>query len=466
MRPLALLAALSLTAAVPAARPAPEPDAAVDFGKAAGKIKPLHGVNGSPVSRGENADLAEYHAAAGFPHVRLHDVHWPCPDAVDISTIFPLFHADPDDPKNYTFAKTDDTIAAIVKNKGQVVFRLGESIEPWTRFHNAPPKDFAKWAKVCVNVVRHYNDGWANGFKYGIRYWEVWNEPEAAFMWTGTRDQYFELYETTARALKGHDPKLMVGGPAATDPDGPWVEPFLAFCRDRKVPLDFFSWHLYRGTPKAVTDAAALARKTLDKYGFTKAESHLNEWRYWTTWAWLRPKDPAKYPEVKARFAESVGPEGAAFAANVLMLLQDQPLDVANFYSADNSPWGMFDTYGIPSKTYFAFRAFNELARRPNRVAADGPPWHGVVVRAGVADDKKSAAVLVGSFKGDPRPLTLALRNLPWGGNTTAEAFWVDTDRDLAPAPAATLRPGEPLRLDLPVNGVCLVKLGPGGGGP
>jgi xylan 1,4-beta-xylosidase len=135
-----------------------EPDAVVDFATTIGRIKPLHGVNNGPVVRGENADLSGYHSDAGFPYTRLHDVHWPHPDAVDVSTIFPLFHADADDPQNYTFAKTDDYVAAIVKNNSQIVFRLGESIEPWTKFHSHPPTDFKKWAKVCVNIVRHYND--------------------------------------------------------------------------------------------------------------------------------------------------------------------------------------------------------------------------------------------------------------------------------------------------------------------
>ena len=35
-----------------------------------------------------------------------------------------------------------------------------------------------KWANVCKHIVMHYNAGWANGFYYNIKNWEVWNEPE------------------------------------------------------------------------------------------------------------------------------------------------------------------------------------------------------------------------------------------------------------------------------------------------
>ena len=143
----------------------PRRNVTVDFAKPAGRIKPLNGVCNGPYAYGENAKLEGYHAEAAFPFTRLHDVHWPYSDAVDVSTIFPIFAADPDDPQNYTFAKTDDYLAAIVKNRSQIVYRLGESIEPWTRYHNHPPKDFAKWARICVNIIRHYNEGWAGGFR-------------------------------------------------------------------------------------------------------------------------------------------------------------------------------------------------------------------------------------------------------------------------------------------------------------
>jgi len=49
--------------------------------------------------------------------------------------------------------------------------------------HNVPPKDFNKWARICVNIIRHYNDGWAGGYHWGIKYWEVWNEPDNHGFW-------------------------------------------------------------------------------------------------------------------------------------------------------------------------------------------------------------------------------------------------------------------------------------------
>jgi len=79
----------------------------------------------------------------------------------------------------------DDYIKGIIDTGAKVVFRLGESIETHgTQYHINPPEDMDKFARVCVNIMRHYNEGWAKGFHYGIEYWEVWNEPENRWMWT------------------------------------------------------------------------------------------------------------------------------------------------------------------------------------------------------------------------------------------------------------------------------------------
>src|SRR5436190_627996 len=80
---------------------------------------------------------------------------------------------------SYRFAETDDYLAAIVKTNAKIVYRLGESIEHTPRKHFAhPPKDYEAWSQASLGIIRHYNDGWADGARHDIRYWEIWNEPE------------------------------------------------------------------------------------------------------------------------------------------------------------------------------------------------------------------------------------------------------------------------------------------------
>ena len=69
----------------------------------------------------------------------------------------------------------------MVKYGIEPFFRLGATIENFhflRAYHIYPPKDFHKWARICAGIVRHYNEGWAGGYHFGIRYWEIWNEPD------------------------------------------------------------------------------------------------------------------------------------------------------------------------------------------------------------------------------------------------------------------------------------------------
>jgi hypothetical protein len=434
--------------------------AVVDFAKPIGRIRPIHGVNNGPAvwsgeENGLTATLTKRHKEAGFPSVRLHDCHWPAPDVVDVPCIFPISDADPDDPRYYCFAKTDAYLAPIVSNCEKITYRLGTSIEHWTNFHTSPPKDFAKWAKVCVNIIRHYNEGWANGFHYNIKHWEIWNEPETGrLMWTGTLQQYFELYEIVARAIKAHDPWLNVGGPSACQMNGyPSVLPFLVFCRDRKVPLDFVSWHSYRNSPSEVIHDAAAIRAMLDRSGFKDIRQRITEWN-------RLPEGAAKETE-QQKLDTMRGPKAAAFAASTLMLLQDHPIDMANFYTADTNPWGMFDSFGVPGKVYYAFLAFNQLTKAPNRLECviQDSPQQAIVVCAGLSDDRKNGSILMSNFGAIPCHVSISLRNLP-PQLIQSETFAVDAKHEFTPIAKTSVAPAQgALAVDLPDNAVYLIRL-------
>jgi xylan 1,4-beta-xylosidase len=474
-------AILTLSASAPAAenpQQKPQP-VVVDFAKPLGKIRALHGVNNGPVYWGANDDLTQYHAEAGFPSTRLHDMHWPSPDVVDVPCIFPIFDADADDPKYYTFTKTDAYLAPIVKNGSRITYRLGTSAENRTRcyvpggVYTHPPKDYAKWAKICINIIRHYNEGWANGFHYNIKYWEIWNEPgeKVPGMWAGTQQQYIELYEVAAKAIKAHDPSLKVGGPATCMIDHPIVRPFLAYCRDRKVPLDFFTWHCYQESPRTFPQHAAMARKLLEEYGFKNAESHITEW-HWVDYDWkifgpcntIGAPNPKAYALMRDTFTRMRGAKGAACAASVLMLLQDSRLEMANHYAADINPWSMFDEYGIPGKLYYAFVAFNQLMTTPNRVACeyDAAKQPEITMCAGVSEDGKTASILISNYGLAQSSLAINLQNLPFVGPVQVETLAVDATHEFTRVSKAALEPGKPLlTLSIPGNAVYLTRLRP-----
>jgi len=407
------------------------------------------------------------------PLTRLHDVVWVNCDAVDLSTIFRDFRDNPADPANYTFAATDDYLDAIVKVGSPILYRLGESIEHTPRKYRVhPPPDFAKWAEVCCQIIRHYNEGWAGGFHHGIRYWEIWNEPEnQPAMWTGTDDQYFALYEVTARAIKARWPALKVGGPSLGYTGefkdggfqaGEFLRRFLAHCRDRHVPLDFFSWHRYAGDPAEFAPRARAMRQLLDAHGFTRTESHLNEWNYLPDEDW-RPMMKEGQGMLRERWAaEMRGPKGAAFVAWALASLEEAPVDMANFYTAEIQAFGLFSFHGVPQKTFYAVQAFHELLETPCRVVTPPCVAGQVAMGAGVDGEGRRASVLVSNFHTADHLPDLLTQRLPWSALTAFEVYLVDATHDLELVRQGTLGPEGRLALSEwtgPV--VVLVRLSP-----
>jgi len=117
---------------------------------------------------------------------------------------------------------------------------------PATLFHykgnKSKPKDYAEWDALIRKLTEHLVS------RYGadeVRSWffEVWNEPNLLYFFEGTREDYFELYDHTARAIKSVDPCLSVGGPATAI--NAWIPEMIEFCEKNGTPLDFISTHHY-----------------------------------------------------------------------------------------------------------------------------------------------------------------------------------------------------------------------------
>ena len=375
----------------------------VDFTKPVGKIKPVNGVGGGPLTGNFLWDSTEYFKEARIPYCRLHDIEHPfgCGEFVDINCIFKNFNADENDAENYNFTATDKYIKAIIDCGAKVIFRLGTSIEHGLRIHTLVPKDFAKWARICEHIIRHYNEGWADGFTFGIEYWEIWNEPDLGNLcWGGTFEQFIELYKTAAIHLKAcFGDTIKVGGAAFTTGVSDNIHMFLnALALDKRVPLDFYSFHRYAFKVEQILNEVHAARILLDKYGFTETETVFDEWNYVKSW-----KDG--YTVMKKNITSMMA---AAFIAGTLLALQKSPVNVATYYDAQvgttmREHWnGLFTAPEIineenaiksePLKGYYAFKAFAALAELGIEVTSDTAADH--VYVAGAKDDDKGAFML------------------------------------------------------------------------
>ena len=197
-----------------------------------GTLRPFNGASGAPGAEfGEprpNApaiDISEGYKKARIDLIRTHDAFGPSdidahfgvnknlpvsiPADRDRLDIFPDMSADADDAKSYNFEPTDRLIASIEAAGAETIFRIGRSIGADPQ----PPADLDKYASIAKHIVLHYNQGWDRGFHYRLRYWEVWNEPDFRVFWTGTPQQYYELYEKVARAVKSADRERAGGRP-------------------------------------------------------------------------------------------------------------------------------------------------------------------------------------------------------------------------------------------------------------
>lgn len=448
----------------------------IDFAQATGTLRPLQGMNNGPWVEHFTLDLSPYFRDLQVPYVRLHVPNWPGTDCVHIQTIFRDMNADPDDPASYDFELTDQYIGAVVAAGAKPIYNIGLGVDSnvWNESKtgeyrkgksNIPPTDVRKFARVCANIARHYNQGWANGFHHNIEHWEIWNEPNLKSFWLGTQEQYVELYAAVATALKEVDPALKVGGPGfsgGTDKDAfAWLEQFLAMCRQRNLPLDFCSWHCYGSEHAEPMRQAGEVRRLLVKYGYPRAENHLTEWS-----PCFQPmKDWFHDPVAMGRhFARTGSAEGGAFNVSFLAFLQDSPVDVAAFFIGDTVGWGFVDRYGAPKKTFHAFKAFRRLLDTPVRVSATGSNLEqGFAVLAGLASDKSRANVLISNYRADFKVYEIHVRNLPWSRETVVTRVMVDQAHDLEAVATDRFASGGTLVISAPgaASSVCLLELAP-----
>ena len=338
----------------------------VNTGKTIGKIKPMHAVNNNPLKprSDQTKSCFDDYKAAGIPYARNHDAsHWAGAGrehVVDVNCIFTDFDRDVNDTSAYDFTLTDVYVNTCFEAGAKMYYRLGASIEHWVKKYNTvPPKDNQKWAEICEHIIMHYNEGWADGFNLGIEYWEIWNEPDLGDekCWGGTREEFYELFATSVSYLKNRFPQLKIGGPAVAGIGNPeFMEGLLMRLKKDNIPLDFFSWHLYGNDLEWYSGDMKKARNILDKHGYTKTESILNEWNYVKDWS-----DHFVYS-----IEQIIGMKGAAFTAAVMLIGQENPLDMLMYYDARPSAFnGMFDFYTErPLKGYYPFKMFNNLYKK------------------------------------------------------------------------------------------------------
>jgi len=273
----------------------------------------------------------------------------------------------------------------------------------WWKGNGSPPKDYAKWSELIRRTVQN----WIR--RYGLEevrtwYFEVWNEPNLNPFFRGTKSQYFELYRTTANALKEIDSQLRVGGPATSNfvPDARfdgeledfsqhkvvtgakdinalnwqpvWVGQFLAYCQKENLPVDFISvhpyptdWALDEHTPGefkkntrevgATVRDLAIIKKVVAESPYPQAEIHCTEWSSSSS-----PRDFTHDFLQAATYVTKINLEGSGLVDSLSYwtftdVFEEGGAGDTNFHGG----FGMINLQGVVKPTFHAYRFMNSL---------------------------------------------------------------------------------------------------------
>ena len=232
------------------------------------------------------SDLEQVQKAAGIKYVRFHGLFndemgvWPSgakqPNFLYVDMVFDAILERGLKP----FVELSFMPAALASGSSTIFFYRGNT---------TPPKEMAKWAELVGALGKHCIE------RYGIQEvsnwnFEVWNEPNLIYFWTGTQANYFELYKQSVTALKGVDKRLRVGGPSTARAD--WVGDLLEYCTSQRLPIDFASTHIYPDDPQdkvfgsgihypfeqVIPNALAKVKKQINESRFPDLPLYITEW--------------------------------------------------------------------------------------------------------------------------------------------------------------------------------------------
>jgi xylan 1,4-beta-xylosidase len=268
-----------------------------------------------------------------------------------------------------------------------------------------PPTDYGAWATLVGKLVAHWVE------RYGlpeVRSWffEVWNEPNLHFFWSGSQSDYFTLYRHSAQAIKAIDAGLRVGGPATAV--NAWIPEFLEFCAQAAVPVDFISTHHYPndafGTEgqDTVTQLSKSPRSTLrDQSRIVRTQAGSLP-VYYTEWcSSSNPRDPLHDEPYAAAFVMKTILEANGLVQAYSYWTFSDIFEENYFPSVPfHGGFGLLNIHGIAKPTYRAFELLHQLGTETLQVEGSHPTLDAWVVRRGT-----EAMIVVTNFALPRQPI-------------------------------------------------------------
>jgi GH35 family endo-1,4-beta-xylanase len=323
----------------------------------------------------------------------------------------------------------------------------------------ADPRRFARFVSALIQRYRGQAPSW-----------ELWNEPDDERYWPGTAEEFAQLVEAGARAVRAADPgaRVVLGGMSK------WRSPFLEDLLGRYQvgrSVDVISLHGYLETwdpgraeeyPARIEAVARLVSETAPQADLWLAGFGYSDFR-------LPDGRPSEQSYAVHSYEHTERFQAVALFRAHVLALASQRLSLTTWYRIDDLPpaegakgdendkhLGIVDVQGRPKPAFHALRLYQQLLARPVRLADARAQVHasgGSIVH--LFEAKSGEVVVVawlrsalsagdpGGRADDPREDTIAVR-LPVDAGELTE-FDVTT--------------GEPVRTEAVLDGPLLAGI-------
>jgi xylan 1,4-beta-xylosidase len=193
-----------------------------------------------------------------------------------------------------------------------------------------------------------------------------------SYFWSGTQQQYLDLYRNTAESVKAVCARCRVGGPASA---GSALEPvWLDFIAREHVPADFLSTHTYGVTQGAFdadghagtaldTSPHAIVKRVKESRARIAASATPNLELHYTEWSTAyTPTDPIHDQYISAAFVLEKVKETVPFAQSMsYWTFTDIFEENGPRFTPFHGGFGLMNYQGIRKPAYFAYKFLGQL---------------------------------------------------------------------------------------------------------
>jgi xylan 1,4-beta-xylosidase len=262
----------------------------------------------------------------------------------------------------------------------------GDTAIFWWKGNTSLPKDPAKWAMLMRALITHWKE------RYGEQeitqwYYEVWNEPDIRGFWPHSLEDYFQLYKTTAEAIRAECAKCRIGGPASAVPYAAEQAFETWLLANPTVPVDFIALHAYgvnqgyldedgRGgtiidpDPDRISGRMRHSRELIDATPLKHLELHFTEWSSAYT-----PTDYMHDQYQQASFILNTVRRATSYVNSMsYWTFTDIFEEMGPRFTPFHGGFGMLNLEGIKKPSYHAFKFLSRLGGKDVE-ANDGQSW-------------------------------------------------------------------------------------------